>query len=126
MSRISDQGTSEVFAEIHRNKHWGSGESVSGVGSSLAQTENLRSHLPIIFEKFGITSVLDAPCGDMNWMQAVPKALGMSYIGGDIVEELMRINKERYADNTHTFIKLDITKDPLPLLPTTPSDTQSR
>lgn len=114
LSQITNQGVSEVFAGIYREKYWGRGESVSGVGSSLVQTENLRSHLPIIFKKFNVVTILDAPCGDMNWMFTVPKEKGMTYTGGDIVDELIDKNKKMYADKIHKFVKMDIINDPLP------------
>ncbi len=112
--QIANQGVSEVFAGIYSDKYWGRGESVSGVGSSLVQTENLRSHLPVIFKKFDVVAVLDAPCGDMNWMIAVPKEKGMTYIGGDIVDKLIERNRNMYTDKIHKFVKLDIINDPLP------------
>lgn len=55
-----------VFSEIFKTNKWRSTESVSGAGSELKYTANLRKHLPALFEELGVKSVLDAPCGDFN------------------------------------------------------------
>jgi len=56
---------------------------------------------------------LDAPCGDLNWMQHV-SLNGVRYIGGDIVSELIDNNKRRFAQKGLELLVLDITKDNLP------------
>lgn len=43
-------------------------ETWCGKGSTLAMTEHLRGRLPEFFDRFGIKSLLDAPCGDCNWI----------------------------------------------------------
>jgi len=57
------------FTEIYKSNYWGSKESVSGIGSTLIYTENLRSKLPDLFQLYSIKSIFDAPCGDFNWMK---------------------------------------------------------
>jgi hypothetical protein len=53
------------FREIYRTRFWApGGESVSGPGSSLAETEAIRTAIPGIMTTFGIASLLDLPCGD--------------------------------------------------------------
>lgn len=74
----------EVFSDIFKSNDWNNDESVSGVGSSLSNTKTIIIKLPLLFEKYQIKSVLDAPCGDFNWMQNVNKSR-INYIGGDIV-----------------------------------------
>jgi len=59
--------------------------------------------------------VLDAPCGDVNWMQHVLKECDdIDYTGGDIVDALIQENNKKYATNNILFVTLDITKDILP------------
>ena len=58
-----------IFEEHYRTNAWQGDESVSGTGSSLAATEVVRTVLPQIVSGFGITTLLDVPCGDFNWMQ---------------------------------------------------------
>lgn len=88
----------------------------SGPGSTVDYTANLRQHLPIIFEKFSVTRVLDAPCGDMVWMSLVLDQFpNLQYVGADIVKGLVIKHSQTYANQLRTrFLHLDITEDPLP------------
>ena len=104
-----------VFTSIWRNNYWGSGESLSGPGSTLEQTANLREKMPIMFDEIGIKSVFDAPCGDMHWMQHVLKDANFTYIGGDIVDELVDVNKNKFSNSKVDFIKFDMTADSFPM-----------
>jgi SAM-dependent methyltransferase len=101
----------ETFTEIYEKNLWSSPESVSGGGSEMQNTEVIRRELPVLIQKFGITSILDIPCGDWNWMKDVDLC-GASYIGADIVEPLIGLNKANYTGID--FRVLDITKDELP------------
>jgi hypothetical protein len=104
----------ELFAHYYRNNNWGSQESVSGEGSTLKYTEKLRAELPRVLELCKVKIMLDAPCGDFNWMRLVPRENGIRYIGGDIVEELIERNRRLYADATTEFKIIDVRNDPLP------------
>lgn len=103
----------ERFEGIYRLKHWVGSESVSGEGSALESTQNLRNRLPGLFRKFGIKTVFDAPCGDFNWMSHVVEANDISYVGGDIVKPLIDNLKPREKDNI-TFTVFDLTTDAFP------------
>jgi SAM-dependent methyltransferase len=102
-----------IFTEYYRTNSWQGDESVSGTGSSLGATTVIRAALPEIIQQFGITSMLDIPCGDFNWMKETPLPLA-HYIGSDIVKELISENNKRYADERRTFMTLDLTADLLP------------
>jgi hypothetical protein len=103
-----------VFSAIYegRTNLWGQTESKSGGGSTMVATVALREQLPLLLEKYNITSMLDTPCGDYNWMKSVPK--NCTYIGGDIVAELVENNQKLYASDKVQFKLIDITKDDLP------------
>lgn len=103
----------EVFSRIHAGNLWGDRESVSGGGSNLEATANLRGQLPEVLRRFGVRSVLDAPCGDFLWMQHVVDALD-SYVGVDIVPNLVTRNQESFGGGKTSFLCADITTDPLP------------
>jgi len=69
-------------------------ESVSGPGSSLVHTAEIRQRLPMLLADLGVRSLLDAACGDLNWIKHV--ALGVDkYIGVDILSAVVAQNKER-------------------------------
>jgi len=55
--------------------------------------------------------LLDAPCGDFNWMSHVNLS-GIKYTGADIIEDLISQNKKKYPEIF--FITADITTDSLP------------
>jgi SAM-dependent methyltransferase len=102
------------FTKIYQKNSWGSDESISGPGSTLEATEILRNELPIMFKKFSINSVFDAPCGDFNWMQSVVKSFDIEYIGGDIVKELVETNNKKYSSANVKFLHIDIINQSLP------------
>lgn len=100
-----------TFTDIYNRKGWGDGESVSGPGSSVAVTKDMVMAIEEWLQLHHIKSIVDAPCGDFNWFSKV--RLGQcSYIGVDIVDELVRSNNQKY--NMHRFITRDITCDELP------------
>lgn len=104
----------DKFTRIYNDNYWLDKESRSGTGSSLSSTENIRNHLPKIFDKFKIKKVFDAPCGDFNWMYHVIKHSEIDYCGSDIVEDLIILNKSKYENHRIKFKKLDIRTDKLP------------
>ncbi len=102
-----------IFAEIHQGNLWGERESVSGPGSSLAETAAVRRELPGLLAGLGVRTLLDAPCGDCHWILATPLDLDL-YIGADIVPALVRRNAAELAAPGRQLLRLDITRDPLP------------
>ena len=102
------------FTEIYSSNHWNSSESRSGEGSTLENTQNIRVELPKILDRYAIKKMLDAPCGDFNWMKHVTRNTFIKYIGGDIVKPLIKYNQSEYGDNDTSFIHLDLTKNTLP------------
>ena len=104
--------TEEIFTDIYHKNKWGDEESLSGPGSTFVQTETIRNTLPNLLKKYNIHSILDIPCGDFNWMKDVN--LPISYIGADIVEKIIKFNKEKFTKENRKFIKIDILRDELP------------
>jgi len=102
------------FTEIYRGNLWGGTESVSGPGSSLDYTANLRNALPALFDALSIASVFDAPCGDFHWMKYVLAGHPLDYTGGDIVRPLIEDNTARYGTPRIRFIHIDLTREAYP------------
>lgn len=103
-----------VFTSIWKSNYWDNKESLSGPGSTLAETAALRAAIPELFEKYSINTLFDAPCGDLNWMSLVLKDAKFNYIGGDIVGEMVKINNQKFKSDRISFLKFDITTDPFP------------
>jgi hypothetical protein len=101
----------DIFTDIIANRWWDPNVPC-GSGSSLEYTQLLRDALPDFLVKHGITSMLDAPCGDHSWMSLIQFPSGFSYMGGDIVEFLIDQNKKQWPNKEFTVF--DLTQDHLP------------
>jgi hypothetical protein len=88
-------------------------ESLSGPGSTMAQTENVIKIVSMVIQQYNLRKLLDIPCGDFNWMKHVDHQ-HLSYHGGDIVDELIENNRINYGGQNHIFQKMDLLKDRLP------------
>ena len=58
--------------------------------------------------------MLDAGCGDFNWMHTLDLSMLDCYIGCDIVKGIIEDNRKKFKNNTYQFHILDIVLDPLP------------
>ena len=104
----------DVFTNIWRGNGWGAVETRSGGGSTMAATQAIRQELPRLFQFLGIHSLVDAGCGDLNWMQAISGGLDL-YLGLDVVEEMIDEARRHYGCRRgHFFNVTDITLDDLP------------
>ena len=95
---IDGLNTKELFSKIFKENYWLYGESVSGTGSDIFQTNVIIRELEKLFQEFEIKSILDGSCGDFNWMNQV-NLDGIDYLGIDIVEDLINLNKSNYKNN---------------------------
>ena len=103
----------EIFSEIYRANSWGSSESVSGPGSTIERTASFRSELEELLRNLNVTKLLDAACGDFNWMKELQFDFEQ-YFGVDIVDEIVARNRALHNRKDRSFLKLDITRDDLP------------
>jgi hypothetical protein len=103
----------KVFSDIYRNNSWANNESVSGRGSTMARTETIRRELPSLLKELGAKLLLDAACGDFNWMRHTDLT-GIEYLGVDIVSQLIERNQQAHGASQINFLGADITRDELP------------
>jgi hypothetical protein len=114
LRRTSKNYCGEVFQKIFTTGKWlGAGDSVSGVGSTLAATVGIRRELPNLVNRLGIRSLVDAPCGDFMWMSEIVGCFE-SYTGIDVVPELVARNQAKFARPGVRFLLGDITAGDLP------------
>lgn len=105
--------TREVFTEIFRANAWQGAESRSGPGSSAARTRPIREKLVELLAELKVGVLLDAGCGDFNWMKEVPLPVER-YIGVDAVEEIIEQNRRAHGRPGREFLAADLACDPLP------------
>lgn len=111
---INKKKLKDRFLIIYKNNYWDNSETVSGPGSTLKTTVNLRKKLKKVIKKYNIKSIFDAPCGDCNWIEKIIKNSRIRYIGADIVNDIIVKNKKKFNDNKIAFKKMDITKEKIP------------
>lgn len=107
------------FTNVYKNNSWGCKESFSGPGSTLKNASHdmhfLKAKIKDIFPLHSRISIIDVPCGDMNWMSVfledLQKDYEVSYTGLDIVDELIKVNTEKYPQ--HQFKTFDIVQERL-------------
>jgi len=122
-SRTSNQATAawpyelesarDVFSRIYHRRGWGDGESASGPGSSVARVGFFKAELESLLKEIQAKTLLDAGCGDFNWMKELNINL-TRYIGIDVVPDLIAKNQQAYGSDIRTFVCLDMTRDKLP------------
>ena len=91
-----------AWTEI-RERFTGWVETPNGPGSTLEATQNTRRELPALLTRHNIRKLLDAPCGDWNWLSKTVLPKGLSYIGWDIDETFIARNKEEYGKRGRKF-----------------------
>jgi hypothetical protein len=102
-----------LFTRVYETSGWDSAESGSGTGSELRATVDIRERLPELLTRLGVTSMLDAPCGDLNWMRHIELPV-QKYHGMDIVASVIEKNQQEYGDEQREFAVADLTSGKLP------------
>lgn len=103
----------QIFNSIYEENFWNNKESISGTGSTLEQTQVLIRELQEIINSLSISTILDIPCGDFNWMKTLDLT-NLSYSGADIVEKIVKENNKKYSSGNIKFLKINLISDPLP------------
>lgn len=108
---------SQLFKSIYKNNHWGDSLSRSGTGSNLEQTKITRKAIIDVVKKYQIKTLLDIPCGDFFWLKEIKSEIETyldSYIGSDIVDEMIQKNITLYSNEKIRFSVMDIKGSVLP------------
>jgi hypothetical protein len=67
-----------------------------------------------VIDRWGVRTILDAPCGDFNWMRDVLAERDVFYTGVDIVDELIARNIQAHRTPRCRFMCGDMTRIDLP------------
>ena len=106
---------SDRFNYIYKKNYWGDLESVSGPGSSFKNSNKITTSLKNIIKRYKIENIVDAPCGDCNWIKKIFSNKNIKYLGIDIVPDLIEKNQNKFINLTNiNFQVLDITSKKLP------------
>jgi SAM-dependent methyltransferase len=106
----------EIFGEIYEKNVWGgkgAPEFYSGRGSNDDNTTEYRQYVQCFIMENNVTNVVDIGCGDfrvgrlMDWD-------GVTYVGVDVVGELIERNNRLYASQNVTFLERDVVSESLP------------
>jgi len=111
LNRFSGNVLSAKFEKVFLKNLWKGTTSRSGTGSSIESTAHLIKELPKVFSLLNIESILDVPCGDLEWMPQVNLSQ-TKYIGADISPSLIEHLKVKFPERE--FMVLDITKELIP------------
>lgn len=112
-AKEAESPAAQVFDRIYHGREWGDGESVSGPGSTTARAGAFTGEVVALLSEIKAESLLDAGCGDFNWMKELE--LGSSrYIGIDVVSELISKNQKVHSNEIRSFLTLDMTRNRLP------------
>ncbi len=110
----TSQHRTRIFEHIYTTNCWGSFETRSGTGSEISHTREIRMLVPAILKALRVRTLLDAGCGECNWIKEA-KDLDLDlYIGADVVQSMVEINRQRLGDDMHRFLYLDIVSEELP------------
>lgn len=102
-----------TFTEIFEKNVWGHPETRSGPGSTVIRTTVVRDGLTALLRELRVQTLLDAPCGDFNWMKEADLPV-RRYIGVDVVPAIIESNRRLYALPGREFRNANIVADPLP------------
>jgi len=106
-------GPRAVFTRVYRRNVWGNAESVSGPGSTESRGADFRDDLIDVLRRLDTRVLLDAPCGDFNWIGPVADAVPR-YVGVDVVPELIERVRAAHGSERRAFACADLARDPLP------------
>lgn len=116
-----------TFVEIFKKKDWPAndpsykGLQVSGPGAMLKNAQGAMAALHVIITKLKqylqkpIISILDLPCGDLQWMKPFLLTRNdVQYTGADIVADIIEHHRRSHISLQRTsFIQHDIVNTPL-------------
>jgi SAM-dependent methyltransferase len=106
----------KVFKAIYDENAWGGhndGEYYSGPGSDSGPAHAYADRIRRFVTDHHIASIVDLGCGDFR-VGSMLVSENVRYVGVDIVDDLVRVNRRRFGKENIQFQCLDITRDTLP------------
>lgn len=113
----------QAFREVYKDNVWGTDPQTkffSGAGSRGIPMERYVEQMATLIRRHSLElgrplTIVDLGCGDFQVGRALLSQLpDITYIGCDIVPELIAHNSRTYADQRTSFRQIDIVTDSLP------------
>ncbi len=115
--RFRGMSLSEAFSTVYRERLWG-GEDASAFSGSGSKAEAAAAYIDAVaafVTDANIGGIVDLGCGDFRVGRELVNRCGrVSYVGVDIVPEIVENNRRHHASSNITFECRDLTKDELP------------
>lgn len=103
-SQISNYPIDKKFRAFYSLGLWIEGKSLSGEGSEIAYTKNLRNFLIEIIDFYKYKRIVDIPCGDFHWFSLITDSIKIDeYWGYDVVDKLIQENNRNYQNSKYNF-----------------------
>lgn len=95
----------QTFSNIYDKNLWKNG---SGPGSTPKATEEYRTFLIDVLQRYKFNNVLDYGCGDWQFSQLIPwNNLVENYTGVDLVDSVIENNKLSFSNEKINFMSID-------------------
>ncbi len=114
--RYSHMDVAGVFSEIYAQNKWGdeTGDNFqSGTGSSAAYTSRYCELINSFIQSHEVQTVVDLGCGDFRVGSRIARP-ALSYVGVDVVQDLIAYNEKTFQADHIRFQCVDITSGVLP------------
>ena len=111
-----ETGRAHKFSEIYRLHSW-SGISKSGPGSDKANISEYCNYVNKVLTELkgrGAQTIAEIGCGDWSVTEKLELAQFKSYLGIDIVPDIIEANKEKFGRGSVAFKCLDVVDEDLP------------
>jgi|HubBroStandDraft_4_1064222.scaffolds.fasta_scaffold35312_4 SAM-dependent methyltransferase len=114
--RYSNMDAADVFSEIYAQKQWDNEKDEkfnSGTGSSAAYMSHYCELINSFIQKHHVQTVVDLGCGDFRVGARISRP-EMSYVGVDVVQDLVAHNEKTFGADHIRFQCVDIMSGALP------------
>jgi SAM-dependent methyltransferase len=118
-----EQRCRQIFEDVYKDGLWGSDQEsrfFSGVGSRGGAVDTYVEKMTVLIQRYAAELgrspvIVDLGCGDFQVGNALLSRLpDITYVGCDIVPELIAYNNQSYGTDRISFRHVDIVVDPLP------------
>lgn len=116
LRKFKNKNLSEIFIDIYNENHWGGkkGEFCSGSGTVNPNSTLYIGKLIEFIKEKKIESIVDLGCGDFRIMKPVLDNVPATFIGCDIVPDLIKHNNDNFATEKIHFKVVNLVDGELP------------